>query len=287
MDVFSESLRRATDTAPPTRIDVDAIITGERRRRRFLIGGSGMSAAAVGVAVVLLSQTLAGPGAGGPAPGAGPMNTGGLAACVTPTPSVAKPPTGASPKSSPERFAPSAQPTGQDALREYLSSLNSPEPMGQSPGTGTPAAQADELRIGEAFAAALRATLPGIPFTDWVDPTCSRLQVVTTDAAFPFESAAVVTDGQGRGDIVIHMYAAPAQRPSCDQCAWHQDLPGGGLAWGELDLPSRVDIWRPDGTGNMILAVDHHGDPPRTTPPATRAQMIAIGTYPALSLHAS
>ena len=35
----------------------------------------------------------------------------------------------------------------------------------------------------------------------------------------------------------------------------------------------------------MILAVDHHGDPVRATPPATRAQMIAIGAYPALSLY--
>jgi hypothetical protein len=278
MDVISESLRRATDAAPPTRIDVDALIAGERRRRRVLIGGSALSAAAAGtVAVLLVGQALTGPGRAGPSPG---QSVGGPAACIPLTPSLSVPAGGPNgTKASPD---PSARPPWNPGTNTAgPSAVPSPEPTPDSEAMLT----ADKHRLSEAFAAALRSAMPGVPFTDWADKVCPLPQVVTFDPAFAYEMSVVVTDGQGRGDIVVHLYAASQRRPSCGDCGWKQDLPDGGLAWGQLDDPTRVDIWRPDGTGTMILAVDHKGDPKRTTPPATRTQMIAIGDYPALSMY--
>jgi hypothetical protein len=156
--------------------------------------------------------------------------------------------------------------------------------VGPSPVYTEEPAEAAKLRLGQAFADALRSAMPGVAFTDWADPGCTLPQIVTFDPAFPYESAVIVTDAHGRGDIVIHMYAAAPDKPSCNDCVWRQDLPGGGLAYSQSDDPGRVDIWRPDGTGNMILAVDHKGDPARPVPPATREQLIAIGSYPALSI---
>jgi hypothetical protein len=273
MDVLSESLRRATQAAPPTGIDVDALIAGERRRRRALITGSVTGTAAAGVAVLLLAQILTSPGTSGPAPG--PLV--GPTACVAPTPSTSTPPEGGPSKG---RFDPSAPPA--EDRGPYAGPTAGLEPV---PYQGTEPVETAKHRLSLAFAAALRAALPGVPFADWADPNCALPQFITFDPAFPYEASAVVTDAQGRGDIVVHLYRAPAVRPSCDSCAWHQDLPGGGLAFGYPDEPTRVDVWRPDGTGNMILAVDHRGDTPRATPPASRAQMIAIGAFPALSLY--
>ena len=259
MDVVSEYLRRASDGAPPTRISLDALIAADHRRRRFLIGGSAVTVVAAGLAVVLVGQAFS---SGGGSPGrvvGGPAGT-----CVAPTPTWTQ--------------APPTDPS--KAPLEYPMDTVGPSPVyTQEP------VEAAKQRLGLAFAGALRSALPGVPFADWADPGCPLPQVVTFDPAFPYESAVVITDAHGRGDIVVHMYAAGPERPSCDHCAWHQDLPGGGLAFGEFDSPERVDIWRPDGTGNMILAVDHHGDPARPVPPATRQQLIAIGSYPALSIY--
>ena len=276
MDVLSESLRRATQAGPPTRIDVDALIAGERRRRHVLISGSVMGTAAAAVAVVLLAQVLTSPGTSGPAPGTA---IGATRSCVAPTPTSstsAGQPSGS--KGSPD---PSAAPPAEDH-GPYAGPTAGLEP---APYQGTEPTEAAKSRLSNAFAGALRSVLPGVPFRDWADPNCPLPQFITYDPAFPYEASAVITDAHGRGDIVVHLYRAPAQRPSCESCSWQQDLPGGGLAFGYPDDPTRVDIWRPDGTGNMILAVDHRGDPARPTPPATRQQMIAIGAYPALSLY--
>jgi hypothetical protein len=265
MDTISESLRRATDAPPPTRISVDGIIAGERRRRRFLIGGSALtSVAAAGVAVVLLGQGLTGPGIAGPAPGTGATG------CVAPTPSVTKQPTRTPVDPSP-------------APRLHTVDTGGPSPLVVE---DTPEPEnAAKHRIGSAFADALHSAMPGVPFLDWADASCPLPQVITYDAAFPYESAVIVSDAYGRGVISIHLYAASSARPSCDDCAWHQDLPDGALAYVQTENPGRVDIWRPDGTGNMLLATEYAGDPLRPSPPATREQLIAIGDYPALSMY--
>jgi hypothetical protein len=264
MDTISESLRRATDAPPPTRISIDGIIAGERRRRRFLIGGSTItSVAAASVAVVLLGQGLTGPGIAGPAPG---VPTG----CVAPTPSMTKAPSKAP-------IDPSAVPpmhTVDTGGPSPMVVQDSPEPV-----------DAAKHRIGSAFAAALHSAMPGVPFQDWADPACPLPQVSTYDAAFPYESAVIVNDAEGRGVISVHLYPVASWRPPCDDCAWHQDLPDGGLAFGVNDTPGRVDVWRPDGTGMMLLATEYAGDPLRANPPATRQQLIAIGDYPALSMY--
>jgi hypothetical protein len=257
MDVVSEYLRRATDGAPPSRIDVDALIAADHRRRRFLIGGSAVTVAAASLAVVMVGHAFS----SGTAPD---RTVGGPAgSCVAPTPTWTE--------------APPVDPSKPPLMYPM-------DTVGPSPMYTEEPAEAAKARLGQAFAAALRSAMPGVPFTDWADPSCALPQVITFDPAFPYESAVVVTDVHGRGDIVIHLYAAAPERPACDDCVWKQDLPGGGLAYVQTDNPGRVDIWRPDGTGNMLLAADHRGDPARTVPPATREQLIAIGSYPALSI---
>lgn len=258
MDVFSEYLRRATDGGPPSRIDVDALIAADHRRRRFLIGGSAVTVAAAGLAVVMVGHAFS----SGPTPGR--IVGGPVGPCVAPTPTWTE--------------SPWVDPSKPPLIYPV-------DTVGPSPIYAEEPVEAAKQRISVAFAAALRAAMPGVPFTDSVDPACASPQVITFDPAFPYESAVVVTDAHGRGDIVIHLFAAPPERPACDDCVWKQDLPGGGLAYVQTDNPGRVDIWRPDGTGNMILAVDHKGDPARPVPPATREQLIAIGSYPALSIY--
>jgi hypothetical protein len=260
MDVVSEYLRRATDGAPPSRIDIDALIAADHRRRRFLIGGSAVTVAAASLAVVMAGQAFS--------PGTGPGRTvaGPSGPCVAPTPTWTEQPP----------VDPSKPPLVYPVDAVGPSPVYTEEPVG-----------AAKLRLSQAFADALRLAMPGVAFTDWADPGCALPQIVTFDPAYPYESAVVVTDAHGRGDIVIHLYAAAPDKPSCNDCVWRQDLPGGGLAYAQSDDPGRVDIWRPDGTGNMLLAVAHTGDPARPVPPATREQLIAIGSYPALSIYPS
>jgi hypothetical protein len=258
MDVVSEYLRRATDGAPPSRIDVDALIAADHRRRRFLIGGSAVTVAAASLAVVMMGQAFSS--------GNAPDRTGGGPAgpCIAPAP--------------PWTESPPVDPSKPPLMYPV-------DTVGPSPVYTEEPVEAAKQRLSVAFAAALRSAMPGVAFTDWADPGCALPQIVTFDPAFPYESAVVVTDTHGRGDIVIHLFAAPPERPACDDCVWKQDLPGGGLAYEQSGDPGRVDIWRPDGTGNMLLAVGHHGDPARPVPPATREQLIAIGSYPALSIY--
>ena len=259
MDVFSEYLRRATDGAPPTRIDVDALIAADHRRRRFLIGGSVVTVAAASLAVVMVGQAFP---SGGNQPG---RNVGGPSgSCVAPTPTWTE--------------SPPVDPSKPPLMYPV-------DTVGPSPVYTEEPVEAAKQRLSVAFAAALRSAMPGVAFTDWADPGCALPQIATFDPAFPYESAVVVTDAHGRGDIVIHLYAVPPERPACDDCVWKQDLPGGGLAYEQYGDPGRVNIWRPDGTGNMLLAVAHTGDPARPVPPATRDQLIAIGSFPALSIY--
>ena len=77
MDLLTDQLRAAAADPPPSRIDLDALLAGERRRRqRIAVGGVAAAVLALAVAVPLILGYPAPPGgpviAGVPAPGQSP-----------------------------------------------------------------------------------------------------------------------------------------------------------------------------------------------------------------------
>ena len=258
MDVLSESMRRVTEVAPPTRIDVDALIAGERRRHRWAVAGGATLATAVVAAGLVVVVPLAG---GHPVGGiAGPTPTDGCAPIAevrTPTPTAKISDAGGT----------------VDTVR---------------PAPTEPAAVAEQ-RLSLAFNQALRTAAPGMTFADFRRPGCELVQFANFGNTYLYEGMALATNGGGTGGIAVHFYQRPTGRPSCGGAGcsydWIEDLPGGAVAFGFGE--GQVHVWRTDGTAIMILSVTSGTNQAisRITLPVNRVQMITIGTFPALTLY--
>ncbi|WP_127501630.1 hypothetical protein [Actinoplanes solisilvae] len=246
MDDLSTLLRAASDNAPPTSIDLDELITAERRRRR-----SRWAAVAAGAAVVVtagISVTLAG---------------------SSPSPTVATPPAAAPTTSR----TPCVHPTPPDFVKDVtIVPRNGPLPE-----TADVAA--------ERLTAALPSLLPPgarpSPKTK-----CGRVEFFYEPKADEYRAAAVLGDGSWAVMVrPAAVDSAPACLNPADPSCTRTDLPDGAVAFSDvMDLglsreQRAVTVFRPDGTVVQVVAAG----PPAELPAV--ADLTRTGTSPRLTLY--
>ncbi len=279
MDLLSESLQLAAADPPPTRIDVDRLIEGERRaghRRRWVAAGSAAAVLAVSATTFLLVRAPAGGAVVGdsssqavtkPDPGGQPERLG---QCIA----VARPP--------------STEPESSAAYG----------PIKPAP---TETRDAAVPRLSRVLNDSLRQNLPGASFADERHPNCEAVQFQPDAHGFLYAAEFVAKDTAGPGQVVVGLrratwesraafesgestlYEDRETRPDGTMVGW---IEGARLGDGSRH---QVDVLRPDGTFVMLVAQTTSGgsdlNPTRPTPAATVEQLIAIGTEPNLTLY--
>jgi hypothetical protein len=256
---LSDLLRNAASDPPPTSIDMERLIAGERVsavRRRWLAGGGAMVlVVAVTVGVTVAARPL-GDASGPTVPSADP--------CAPYLTFPAGPGT-AAPTDTPAEPAPTE-----------------PEDVAL-------------VRLSAALRDALAATLPDAQFVDPFSP-CEPLRFRSGVVdSFRYYAVAGVTDADGFGGIEVMV----GDQPTNPAGSWpeHTTLDDGTtVGWSAVEgtrhgadvRQHQVLIERLDGTAIMLIASNYR--PPnyeitRQVPPATVEQLIAIGTEPDLTLY--
>ena len=249
MDDLSTRLRAASDGAPPTGIDLDALIAGEgRRRTRWAVA----SAAAVASVLVLTGLSVALPDRARPRT----VPVAPIPAVTAPEPCVHA----SLPASVPDRAAvvPRLGPppeTTEVAVRRLTAALPGLLPPGAHPGPRTRCARVEFYY--ERKALEYRATA-------WVGADEYSLAV----------SVKVAPAG-----VVPH--CLNDDDPSCTRI----DGPDGSVAMADLvgvgtPFPQRsVTVYRPDGTIVLLAAIGRRAGLP------TASRLAAIGRAPGLTLY--
>lgn len=287
MDDVSTRMRAAVAEPPPTLIDLDRLIAGERRRSRTITwttAGTGVAAAVA--AIVVAPGLLTGSGPGGAALPMGAPSSGSSAA--GPAPTLCAP------------LSPS--PTG-------------PQPPLQSHDTvrarPTEAVARAVPRLTASLREALRETLPASARVESPQDGCVDPQFQFHPSYREYEVAARVTEGKESGFLIVRIMPTPAMptpRPG-DGCHVSDDprdcerigFPDGTVATAStMDVGSdglrqiSVLVRRPDGTAvfllanNYLLGTGRDDREPTLTgaePPLTTKQMIAVGRDPGLTLY--
>lgn len=292
MDHLSESLRLASAAPPPSGIDLDRLIAGERRSRRRRTWLTAGGAAALAVVAVLGTVTLVvgrGPGQNGYSVGAEPSKT------------AAKPDPGAKPEPVGHCTAMPLPPQKESAGTPGGSPASPPASLKPAP---TEPVDAAVLRLSTVLNRALHATLPEMNFADAIHPNCADTQVSQDVPPFAYAILVIAKDAAGVGSIVVGLSQATtesrddfgaASAPGNGLYETHEVrsdgtivgwVSGGSATDGHYN---KVGVLRPDGTYITLLAETSKRsadtNPVRPTPPATVAQLIAIGTDPALTLY--
>ncbi|MEU4771243.1 hypothetical protein [Micromonospora sp. NPDC023644] len=281
MDELARQMRSAVASPPPTRIDVDRLITDDRQRRRhraWMVAGTGVAAvvAAVAVTPALLVGPAAGPGgltlpAGGGSPSADPS----LCPVVEPEPS-----------------GPPAPQQSYDTVRARPT---------ERPDAGV-------ARLTLVLRPALAAVVPAGLSVDGAIPGCDLVQFTYEKSHWHYYAHARLR-GNGRVDnVTVRLVPTTADAPG--GCASAPDprtctssrLPDGGTLATSTVTPGKegfeqrwAQVRRPDGTTVTVTTDNHHiegggnGATPaiRFGPPPvlTVAQLTAIATTPGLTLH--
>ncbi|MFF5231096.1 hypothetical protein [Dactylosporangium sp. NPDC000521] len=266
---LTQAMHAATQDPPPTTIDVDRLITGERRRTRRLraVTGIGVAAALAAGVVALpqyLSQKPSGQSPGLAPPSAVAPTTRTPAPCVTPSPTVTVP-----------------AGSGKEEIRPHPLI-----PVTESCGAAI-------ARLGDELTALLPRLVPGATFTNARDG--SPLPALVTKEAGPQLGYTAGFNLPG-GVMSVRTVAAeetPAQFRAFaqEQCA----IPGAHCRSAAIDgaeLLIRndvtggygIDVWavRPDGM--QLLALTRASTPGRPTP-VTEQQLIDLVLTPALTLY--
>jgi hypothetical protein len=266
MEHLSETLRAAAADPPPTGIDLDRLIAGERRRRRVTTGAAGLVVLAVAGVAALTLRAPAGHGVGG-LPSA---STGTLGDCVAVLP------------------RPSATARGETAKPTATTTA--------TPRMPTEPEHSAVVRLSAALDARLPAVMPGFTFTDVVHPTCEGIQFEPDVYPARYYANLQARDGAGIGTVVVMVHYVQFVDMSAYQ--HHETRPDGTIVGWMADtvVPemgglhgAQVSVLRPDGTFLTLLSqniVDAKSDTfTRRTAPATVEQLIAIGTDPGLTLY--
>ncbi|RKN48233.1 hypothetical protein D7223_09375 [Micromonospora endolithica] len=274
-------MRAAVATPPPTRIDVEELISGDARRRRhraWTFAGTGVAAAVA--AVLVTPAILAGEG-NGPGPSAvGPPRS---VSTATAAPGLC---TGVTPK-----------PTGPEPP------LQSHDTVRDRP-TEPPTTAA--ARLSAVLGAVLEAELPDDIVVESVQPSCSRPQFQYHPRYRHYEAVGDLQRGTSSGWFMVTVDASPASDEA--SCAYAPDertcevldQPDGSVAvvsstpLGEGVVQATVSVFRPDGTVVQLMAsngrVTRDGNEHVTTRTAeelllTTAQMVTIGRTAGLTLY--
>jgi hypothetical protein len=275
MEPLSDTLRAAVADPPPSSIDLDRLIVGERRarQRRWFAGGAAALAvlSATGT-VVATVRAPGGLGVGGIPSATKPNPTGELqrvGSCVAMLPT----PTGATTRT--DGKTPAAPP-------------EAPNPPTEPTAVAVP-------RLSTVLNAALAATLPLMSYADDVHPDCERIQFEPDMYPAKYYASFEAKDTQGVGIVVVMIHYIPfvdmnsyrhhETRPDGTSVGWNEDpaMGQGGLHG------AQVSVLRADGTFLTLLSQNITGAnyevATRPTAPATVEQLIAIGTDPGLTLY--
>lgn len=276
MDDLTYRMRAVTDAPPPTRIEIDALISGERRRGQVLRLAGATGGAAVAVAVTLWTVS-AWPGPGGiPADGLGAAASPSFTLCAPLNPS------------------PSGQPGPAKSDEAVQGARAEPVPLVVG-------------RLSIAFDDALGTVLPGIEVT----PTlrgCDRPQFQYSPRNREYSVDVRLSDNAGSGALFLTVSASDPNDPKqCQKGATceRRALPGGGVALlytlsnvvgiaGSTQYQVTVD--RPDGTRVFVMSnnIDYKGNPDpkkakvtRSGPIGTLDQLVQLGQTPGLTFNPS
>jgi hypothetical protein len=274
VDDLTYRMRAVTDTAPPTRIDIDALISGERRRGHVLRLAGVTGGTAVAVAATLWTVSAL--------PGPGGIAAGGLGVAASPSFTLC----------APLNPSPSGRPGATKSDDAVQGSRAEPVPLAVA-------------RLSIAFDDALGTVLPGIE----VSPTlrgCDRPQFQYSPRNREYSVDVRLSDNAGSGGLYLTVSASDPNDPrQCQQGATceRRDLPGGGVAL-LYTLPNvvgivgstqyQVTVDRPDGMRVFVMSnnIDYHGnsDPKkakvtRSGPIGTLDQLVQLGQTPGLTFN--
>jgi hypothetical protein len=251
---LTEALREASASAPPTAIDLDVLIAGERRRerRQRWLGGAGVAA---GLAVSLGVVTVGLPpgvrsllGHGGPAPQACPSVSPGTRGKVEPprapvTTTPKAPSAGASDRpsghlSSPPGPPPPPLPSGTVSFDSAVPG-GPVEPLPSDPSDEPPFVPPKPIencglaqqRFNRALTDALHATLPSATFEN--AEAAGQPAVWFRHATEYMYADVVVRDGARAGELSVQVsnyVRVPSQGNACwtagDDCRWERAADG-------------------------------------------------------------
>jgi hypothetical protein len=265
---LTQAMLAATASPPPTGIDVDQLITGERRRTRRLHAVTGVAvAAALAAGMVALPQLLP-QKPSGQSPGLAPPSTStratrSPAACVVPSPTVNLP-TGGKTPAGPRPLVPVTESCG-----------------------------AAIARLSDEITALLPRLVPGATFTNARDG--SPLPALVEKEGGPQLGYTAGFNLPG-GVMSLHVQAAE-ETPATfrafaqEQCA-HPEAKCRAATIGGSELLIRndvasgygIDVWanRPDGT--MMLALTRARTEGQPTP-LTEQQIIDLVMTPELTVY--
>ncbi|MGS2613964.1 hypothetical protein ACVCAH_05445 [Micromonospora sp. LZ34] len=279
MDDLSQHLRAAVAASPPTRIDVDALIAADRRRRHrtWTMAGTGAALAVVAVAVTpaLLANPAPDPG-GLTLPGDVGPPSAGPSLCAVPTP----PPSG----------SPAPQQT-YDTVRVRPT---------ERPDAGVP-------RLTAALRPVLAAVVPAGLRVDGTIPGCDQVQFTYEKSHWHYYAHARLVRGGQVDNLTVALVPTAADAPA--GCAAAPDpgactstrLPDGGILATSADTRGNegaeqrwVLVQRADGTSVTVTTDNIHTvEEPDGTPTLefgpppvlTVDQLTEIATTPGLTLH--
>jgi hypothetical protein len=274
MDDLTYRMRAVTNSPPPTHIDIDTLISGERRRGQVLrVAGVTAGTAVAVVATLWTVSTLTGPG-GIPAAGGGVAAGPSFALCAPLSPS----------------------PTGQPAAAKSdgAGRRGPAEPVADAVG-----------RLSMVFDDALGTVLPGIKVSPAVRG-CDRPQFQYSPQYQEYSVGVGLSDNAGSGALSLTVSASDPDEPrQCQEgvTCERRELPGGavavlytlsdpvGIAGG---IQYQVTVFRPDGTRVFAMSnnIDYKGDPDpakakvtRSAPIGTPDQLVQLGQVPGLTFN--
>jgi hypothetical protein len=277
MDDLAVRMRAAAESPPPTRIDLDALIAGELRRRRRLHVACGTAVAVavtalmIAVPTLVLSQGASDntylPGAP-PAPTVTGSSVGGdsvpLCAPLTISPDGPRPTQSYDtvrprPTEPVEQAVPRLTAAGRAALREVLPAGMTVEALEYQPDCAEPQFQYDPSGREYLFGARLIHRQSSVVVGIWVAPT---------------------------GADKIHCPSST----NPDDCV-RTEYPDGTIVLSEREPVRKgryqVVVYRPDGVAVLLIA-ENRGREDTTSgsePPLTVEQLVQIGRAPGLTLY--
>lgn len=273
MDLLTDQLRAAAADPPPSRIDIDALLAGERhRRQRIAVGGVAAAVLALAVAVPLILG-YPGPPGGSSLVGASP-------------PVAASPSAGVSPPAGAPQDAEAARLTGIFAgwLRATLPAATRTDP--NAPGSPAPwflgeAGQykagvdaADAAGLGHIFAMVLADLPPCTTEPCETGPECPAPEIDGTYCELRPDGTKVFVVSMDNAGMINHQVAIYAPDGTLAQISASNfglapDVDPTASAGGMTIRCSTTEPKKCDGTPPLDIT--------RPTPPLTVAQLIEIG----------
>lgn len=269
---LSDQMRAATAEPPPTGIDLDRLIGGERRRSRLVrvagVGLVGAVAVAVGVGVVPALRgghpvpRFGGPG-GGPGTGAGAA-TYGTVGC------------------------------GPNTLV-----ITGPNPAQQSPTARKwPTEPVDSAvpRLSAVLRAELARLVPDAVLADALHVGCPEVRFHFHPRYLEYEAAVKIADGDGYSTLHVTIAPGDVETYNCDtvgQTCQKFTLPDGSRAMAQQPTENQTNaaVARDDGTvvflalNNAVTKGPLPGERTRPQPILTTDQLYSLGMAAGLTLY--